>query len=190
MADNKGRILHLEAAVGNILFNLGENPTRPGLRETPARVANAWLELTSGYYQDPADVLKTFEDGAENVDEMITVGPIPFFSLCEHHMLPFWGSAWIGYVPNGKIVGLSKLARLLNVFARRLQVQERLTNQVADALAQHVDPRGVGVHLSARHLCMEMRGIERSGAVTKTTALRGVMLSKPEARAEFLEACR
>jgi GTP cyclohydrolase I len=180
----------LQRAVAVILECIGEDPKRPGLRETPERVARAWLELTTGYREEPGDVLKTFEDGAEKVDEMITVGPIPFFSLCEHHMLPFWGSAWIGYVPNGKIVGLSKLARLLNVYARRLQVQERLTNQVADALVIHVQPRGVGVHLSARHLCMEMRGIERSGAVTKTTALRGAMLTKPEARAEFLEACR
>ena len=172
------------------LVSIGEDPGRPGLLETPERVARAWAELTSGYGADPAAILKVFEDGAERVDQMVTVGPIPFFSLCEHHMLPFYGDAWIGYVPDGRIVGLSKFARLVEIFARRLQVQERLTQQIAEALDEHVKPRGVGVHLRARHLCMEMRGVECPGAATQTTALRGVFFERPSAGAEFLEACR
>lgn len=173
-----------------VLAAIGEDPKRAGLRETPDRVARAWAELAAGYGQDPADVLKVFDDGAEGVNEMVTVGPIPFFSLCEHHLLPFHGQAWVGYVPSGKIVGLSKMARLVDVFARRLQVQERLTKQIADAFTEHVQPLGVGVHLQARHLCMEMRGVSRAGAVTTTTALRGAFFEQPAARAEFLGACR
>ena len=180
----------IERATAAILEAIGEDPERPGLLETPARVARALRELTRGYSQNAGAVLKVFEDGAEHVDEMVTVGPIKFFSLCEHHMLPFHGDAWIGYVPAGRIVGLSKMARLVDVFARRLQVQERLTQQIAEAFAEHVNPKGVGVHLRARHLCMEMRGVERAGALTTTTAHRGVIFDKPEARAEFLGACR
>jgi GTP cyclohydrolase I len=173
-----------------VLAAIGEDPERAGLVETPERVARAWAELTKGYGQDPAAVLKVFEDGADHVDEMVTVGPIPFYSLCEHHMLPFHGEAWLGYVPDGRIVGLSKTARLVEIFARRLQVQERLTNQIADAFLECVKPKGVGVHLRARHMCMEMRGVERAGAHTTTTALRGALFDSPDARAEFLAACR
>ncbi len=180
----------LVRATRSTLAAIGEDPERPGLRETPERVARAWAELTAGYGVDPGPILKVFEDGADGVDEMVTVGPISFYSLCEHHLLPFHGEAWIGYVPDGRIIGLSKFARLVEVFARRLQVQERLTGQIADALAEHVKPKGVGVHLRARHLCMEMRGVECPGAATSTTALRGVFFERPEARAEFLGAIR
>ena len=180
----------LVRAAQAILVAVGEDSERPGLLETPDRVARAWDELTSGYSMDPGAVIKTFVDGAERVDAMVTVGPIPFFSLCEHHLLPFFGDAWVGYVPDGLIVGLSKMARLVDVFARRLQVQERLTNQIADAFVEHVRPRGVGVHIRARHLCMEMRVIARLCSQTTTTALRGVIRDKPEARAEFMGACR
>lgn len=174
-----------EDIVTRLLQFIGEDPDREGLRETPARVLKAWDEWTAGYRQDPIAVLKTFEDGAEKVDEMILVRDIPLWSHCEHHLAPFFGVAHIGYIPNGRIVGLSKLARLVDVFGRRLQVQERLTNQIADAIDSVLTPKGVGVVIEARHMCMESRGIRRTGAVTVTSAMRGALLEKPEARAEF-----
>lgn len=168
-----------------LLQFIGEDPNREGLRETPARVIKAWKEWTSGYSEDPASVMKTFEDGAAKVDEMIIIRDIPFWSHCEHHLAPFFGVAHIGYVPKGRIVGLSKLARLVDIFARRLQVQERLTNQIADALIEGLAPLGAGVVIEARHMCMESRGVKRTGSLTVTSAMRGAMLTKPEARAEF-----
>ncbi|MDZ4343966.1 MAG: GTP cyclohydrolase I FolE [Candidatus Binatia bacterium] len=169
-----------------LLQYIGEDPTRGGLKETPARFLKAWREWTEGYGINPSTVLKHFEDGAEKVDEMVLLKDIPVFSHCEHHLAPFFGVAHVGYIPNGKIVGLSKLSRLVDVFAHRLQVQERLTIQIADALNECLNPKGVAVVLECRHMCMESRGIRRSGATTMTSAMRGVMLSKPEARAEFL----
>lgn len=166
---------------------VGEDISRGGLLETPKRVAKAWAHWTSGYAVDPASVLKTFEDGAENVDEMVAVVDIPFYSHCEHHLAPFFGTATIAYIPNGKVVGLSKLSRLLQIYAKRLQVQERLTNQVADALYDLLDAKGVGVRVKARHLCIESRGVAQQGTVTVTTALRGVFKDQPETRAEFLK---
>lgn len=163
---------------------------RSGLKETPMRVAEAWEFWTSGYGIDPADVLKTFEDGAEGVDEMVVVKDLPFYSQCEHHLAPFFGTATIAYIPSGRVVGLSKLSRLLDVFARRLQVQERLTCQVADALTEHLKPIGVGVVVKARHLCMESRGICKQGHCTITSALRGAFKEQPEVRAEFLQLAR
>lgn len=160
-------------------------PVREGLAETPARVAKAWVEWTRGYHQDPREVLKAFEDGAERYDEMVVVHKIPFYSTCEHHLAPFFGTARIGYIPDGRVVGLSKLPRLLDVFARRLQVQERITTQVADALMDVLMPKGVGVVLTARHLCMESRGVCKQGAETTTCALRGVF-KDGTVRAEFL----
>ena len=142
-----------------LIKDLGENPDRPGLRETPERVAKAWHHWTSGYDQDPNEILKVFEDGAENYNELIVVRGIPVYSHCEHHLAPFFGIATIGYTPAGRIVGLSKLTRLVDCFAKRLQVQERLTMQVADALTEHLKPRAVGVVIRCRHMCMESRGI-------------------------------
>lgn len=165
-------------------------PLRDGLRETPMRVAKAWEFWTSGYGVDPADVLKTFKDGAEGVDEMVLVKDIPFYSHCEHHMAPIFGTATIAYLPDGKIVGLSKLSRLLGVFARRLQVQERLTCQVADALMRHLEPQGCGVVIKARHLCMESRGVCQQGHHTVTSALRGLFKDDSAVRAEFLALAR
>lgn len=159
---------------------------REGLQETPDRVAKAWEFWTSGYSKDVGAILKTFEDGAEGVDEMVVVKDIPFYSHCEHHMAPIFGTATIGYLPSKRIVGLSKLSRVLEVFARRLQVQERLTCQVADALMEHLEPIGVGVVIKARHMCMESRGVCQQGHHTITSALRGVFKSEPETRAEFL----
>jgi GTP cyclohydrolase I len=168
---------------------IGENPLRGGLLETPARVAKAWKHWTSGYGKDPAELLKVFEDGAEGVNEMVVVRDIPIYSHCEHHLAPIFGTATIGYLPDGKIVGLSKLNRLADMFARRLQVQERMTNQIADALMQHLAPHGCGVVVNARHMCMESRGVQQSSSTT-TSALRGVFKDDPTVRAEFLSLAR
>jgi len=178
-----------EDNVKRMLQFIGENPERGGLLETPARVAKAWAFWASGYSENPADILKTFEDGAEGCDEMVMVRDIPFYTHCEHHMAPFFGTATVGYVPSGKIVGLSKLSRLVACFARRLQVQERLTSQIADALVEHLDPKGVGVIVQARHLCMESRGVCQQGHSTVTSALRGVMLNGVP-RQEFLHLAK
>ncbi len=173
-------------AIQKLLYHIGEDPTRGGLEETPKRVLKAWNDWCSGYEIDPASVLKVFEDGAEDCDEMVVVKDIPFYSHCEHHMAPFFGTATIAYIPNGKIVGLSKLSRLLDVFAKRLQVQERLTTQIADAIMEHLDALGCGVVIKARHMCMESRGVSKQGHHTITSALRGVLKTQPETRAEFL----
>lgn len=170
----------------SLLAQVGDDPSREGLAETPERAARAWAEWTSGYGVDPASVLKAFEDGSEDYNELVFVGGIPLFSLCEHHMAPFFGLAHVGYIPCGRVVGLSKFARLVDVFAHRLQVQERMTVQIADAIQNVLEPRAVGVVLQCRHTCMESRGIKRIGSVTMTSALRGEFLDEPEARAEFL----
>jgi len=176
----------IEGNIKRLLQYIGENPERGGLLETPHRVAKAWEHWTSGYRKDPASILKVFEDGADGCDEMVLVKDIPFYTHCEHHMAPFFGTASVAYIPNNAIVGLSKISRVVDMFARRLQVQERLTNQIADALADNLHPKGVGVVIKARHLCMESRGICQQGHQTVTSALRGVLKDKPEARAEFM----
>ena len=168
-----------------LLVHLGENPSRQGLLETPARVEKAWRHWTSGYAEKAADILKTFEDGAEQYNELIVVSGIPVYSHCEHHLAPFFGTATIGYIPDGKIVGLSKLTRLVDCFARRLQVQERLTMQIAEALMQHLSPSSVGVVIRCRHMCMESRGIQRSGEETTTSALLGRIRTDAALRSEF-----
>jgi len=172
--------------VVRLLQHIGEDPNRGGLVDTPRRVLKAWQHWASGYGADIPAILKTFEDGADSCDEMVVVKDIPFYSHCEHHLAPFFGTVTIAYVPNGKIVGLSKLSRVVSAFARRLQVQERLTNQIADALQDHLAPLGVGIVVTARHLCMESRGIEQQGSITITSALRGVMRESASARSEFL----
>lgn len=177
----------VEGNITRILQYIGENPKREGLLETPARVAKAYKELFSGYNQEPASVLKTFEDGAEHYDQMVLVNDIPVYSACEHHMEPIFGLASIAYIPDKRIVGLSKLARLTDIFARRLQVQERLTSQIANALEENLEPLGVGVIIRARHFCMERRGINKQGHHTLTSALRGVIRDEAEARSEFLQ---
>lgn len=175
--------------IRNLLLHIGEDPDREGLLETPTRVAKAWKEWASGYGQDPAAVLKTFEDGADGVGELVIVHNIPVISKCEHHLADIVGHAHVGYIPKGRIVGLSKLARLVDIFGRRLQVQERLTNQVADALQEHLDPVGVGVLIRAHHGCMSTRGVKIHGSTTTTSAMRGVLLKEASARAEFLTLC-
>lgn len=180
----------IEGNIARLLQYVGEDPSRGGLLETPARVAKAWAFWCSGYEQDPATVLKTFEDGAEGTDEMVLVKDIPFYTHCEHHMAPFFGTATIAYLPDKRIVGLSKLSRVLQIYARRLQVQERLTCQVADALMEHLQPLGCGVVVKARHLCMESRGICQQGHHTVTSALRGIFKDDATVRSEFFALAR
>lgn len=173
-----------EENVRRLLQHIGEDPTREGLLDTPKRVVKALTEMTAGYLLDPAQVLgTTFGD---TCDEMIVVSPIEFTSTCEHHLLPFTGTATVGYVPGDRVVGLSKLPRLVDLFAHRLQIQERMTNQIADAIEEHLRPRGVGVILSAHHTCMSCRGVRKQGTQMTTSALRGYMKDDPKARAEFL----
>jgi GTP cyclohydrolase I len=166
--------------------NKYQEDLREGLQETPNRVAKAWEHWTSGYGQDAASLLKVFEDGGENYDQMVIVKDIPVYSKCEHHLADIFGTATVAYIPNGKIVGLSKLSRLVDMHARRLQVQERLTNDVAEDLWTHLIPTGVGVLIRARHMCMESRGLCQQGHHTITVALRGALKDEPAARAEFM----
>jgi GTP cyclohydrolase IA len=179
-----------EGIVTALLMSIGEDPDRAGLIETPARVSKAWATWFGGYGADVSDLLKSFEDGADGVDEMVVLTNIPVWSHCEHHIAPFFGVAHVGYVPDGKIVGLSKLPRLVNVFARRLQVQERLTTQIADALMENLTPQGAAVVLRCRHTCMESRGIEQAGIETTTSAMRGCFKDEHDTRAEFLALTR
>jgi len=167
------------------LASLGENPERAGLVETPSRVAKAWKHWTAGYAQDPAECLKVFEDEGQKYNELIVVRGIPVYSHCEHHLAPFFGKATIGYVPNGKIVGLSKLTHLADCFSKRLQVQERLTVQIANALMTHLQPQAVGVVIRCRHLCMESRGIRTQGEETITSSMLGALQPNQALRAEF-----
>jgi GTP cyclohydrolase I len=168
----------------------GENLDREGLKDTPKRVAAAWQHWCSGYDVDVAALLKTFEDGANGYDEMVVRKGIPVYSHCEHHLAAIFGTCTVAYIPSGKIVGLSKMDRLVDAFARRLQVQERMTNQIADAMMEHLNPLGVGVWMSCRHLCIESRGVQNMDSTTITTSLRGVFMDKPAVRAEFLAAAR
>jgi GTP cyclohydrolase IA len=174
------------AAVRELLIAIGEDPEREGLRDTPSRVARAYEELTSGLRQAPEDVLTTVFDIGH--DEMVLVRDIELWSMCEHHLVPFTGVAHVGYIPSetGRITGLSKLARLVDVFAKRPQVQERLTTQVADALMELLEARGVIVVIEAEHLCMTMRGVKKAGARTITSAVRGQFLSNATTRAEAM----
>jgi GTP cyclohydrolase I len=177
----------IEDVIRQLLRFVGEDPDRGGLLETPARVAKAWKFWCKGYAEDPAALFKTFDDGAEGTSEMVVVKDIPFYTHCEHHLAPFFGTATIGYLPDKKIVGLSKISRVLDVFARRLQVQERLTTQVADTIMENLTPLGVGVVIKARHLCMESRGVCQQGHHTVTCALRGTFRDDPKTRAEFMQ---
>lgn len=178
-----------EALISSMIERLGEDPNREGLRRTPLRVAKAMDFLTSGYSVSVDDVVNNalFDDPCE---EMVIVKDIEFYSLCEHHMLPFFGKAHIGYIPNGKIIGLSKLARVTDVFARRLQVQERLTNQIADALINILEPLGVAVVTEASHFCMMMRGVQKQNSSTIASAMRGNFRRDVRTRQEFMNLIR
>ena len=172
--------------VRDLLTYIGEDPDREGLLETPARFLKAWSEYTRGYREKPEEILKSFEDGAERVDEMVIVRDIPVYSLCAPHLAPFFGRAHVGYVPDKRILGLSKISRLVEIFGRRLQVQERLTNQIADALDENLQPLGVAVVIECRHMCMESRGVRHTGTSTVTSALRGSIKANADTRREFL----
>lgn len=175
----------IERAVRDILLAVGENPDREGLVETPARVARMYAEIFAGLHTDVRSVIKVFHE--EDHDEMIMVGDIPLYSMCEHHLLPFIGKAHVVYIPkDGRILGLSKIARIVDLMSRKPQLQERLTSQIADTLVETVDPLGVAVIVEAEHLCMTMRGIRKPGAVTVTSALRGICRKDARTRAEVM----
>ncbi|MBW8746289.1 GTP cyclohydrolase I FolE [Terriglobus sp. 2YAB30_2] len=172
-----------------LLLRYDEDPTRDGLLKTPERMEKAMAFLTKGYKQDPTEILR----GAlfdVDYDEMVIVKDIEFYSLCEHHLLPFFGKAHIAYIPDGKVIGLSKMPRLVDVFSRRLQVQERLTRQIADAIVDAIHPQGVAVIMEARHLCMMMRGVEKQNSATVTSAMLGVFKEQQQTRNEFLSLVR
>ncbi len=175
----------MEKTIGELLRQIGEDPAREGLLRTPHRVAKAWQFLTSGYGKDPDDVINNAVF-REKYDEMVIVRDIDFFSLCEHHLLPFYGKVHIAYIPKGKIVGLSKLPRIVEVFARRLQVQERMTQQIAETLYRALEPDGVAVVVEARHLCMMMRGVEKQNSLATTSAMLGSFRDDERTRSEFL----
>jgi GTP cyclohydrolase I len=179
----------LEKAYLEVLQNIGEDPERDGLKRTPERTAKAMQFLTRGYQEDPAQLLRgaLFE---VDYDEMVIVKDIEMFSLCEHHLLPFYGKVHVAYLPKGKVIGLSKIPRLVDVFARRLQVQERLTKQIAEAIKEAIDPIGVGVVIEARHLCMMMRGVEKQHSATVTSSMLGAFRDEHQTREEFLSLIR
>ena len=179
----------LASLVEQLLSELGEDPRREGLRGTPARVAGSLRHLTDGYGREAADVVgdALFE---QEYDETVLIRDVPFYSLCEHHLLPFFGTAHVAYVPAGRVLGLSKIPRLVDVYAHRLQIQERLTRQLAEGLRSVTGARGVGVVLAARHLCLEMRGVERMGSRTLTSCLLGCFRTDAERRAELLQLVR
>ncbi len=179
-------LVRAEAAVRELLHAIGEDPDREGLKATPGRVARAYAEVFGGLFVDPAEVLETTFD--EGHDELVLVKDIPLYSTCEHHLVPWHGSAAVGYIPgaDGRITGLSKLARVVDLYARRPQLQERLTSQVADAVMQRLEPRGVIVVVEAEHLCMAMRGVRKPGSRTMTSAVRGIFKSDQRTRAEAL----
>jgi GTP cyclohydrolase I len=179
-------VARAEAAVRELLIAVGEDPDREGLQATPARVARSYVETFAGLHVDPTEVLQTTFD--EHHDELVLVKDIPLYSTCEHHLVPFHGSAAVGYIPgdDGRITGLSKLARVVDLYARRPQVQERLTSQVADAVMTRLQPHGVIVVIQAEHLCMAMRGVRKPGSITMTSAVRGIFKSDSRSRAEAL----
>ena len=168
-----------------VIVNLGEDPSREGLLKTPERVAKAMQFLTQGYDQNPQEILKSAMF-AEKYDEMVIVKDIEVYSLCEHHMLPFFGKCHIAYIPNGHIVGLSKFPRMVDAFSRRLQVQERLTDQIRDCLDETLNPQGVAVCIEAKHLCMQMRGVQKQNSITTTSAFSGIFMEEDITRQEFM----
>jgi len=175
--------IKFENSIKNMLTIIGEDPNREGLVKTPERVYKAFKFMTKGYEQDPAVVLNEALFESSN-DEMVMIKDIEFYSMCEHHLLPIIGRAHVAYIPDGKVVGLSKIPRMVEVFARRLQIQEQMTEQIADAIKDVIEPKGVGVVIQARHMCMEMRGVEKVNSTTTTSALRGMFLQE-KTRAEF-----
>jgi GTP cyclohydrolase IA len=188
--DDAGPEAALERNIAEFLRLLGEEPSREGLSETPRRVRAAWQEWTDGYGVDAVLLVKTFEQPSASTGDMVVVRDIPVYSHCEHHLAPFFGKASIAYLPNGRIVGLSKLPRIVEVFARRLQVQERMTHQIADTLDMALQPLGVGVVVECRHMCMESRGVFCQGSSTTTATFRGLLRTEPGMRTEFMTRTR
>lgn len=182
MSDQKN--IQFENAVKIMMEHVGEDPTREGLQDTPARVRKAFEFMFGGYKEDPQEILSKALFTSSN-DEMVLVKDIEFYSNCEHHLLPIIGRAHVAYIPDGKVVGLSKIPRVVNVFARRMQIQEQLTEQIADAIMDAIAPKGVAVVVQARHMCMEMRGVEKINSTTTSSALRGLFKSDNKTRAEF-----
>ena len=178
-----------ETAIRKILQEIGENPDRQGLVDTPKRIEKMYRELTRGYHQNPEEVINSALFDVD-YDEMVVVTHINFYSLCEHHMLPFFGAAHVGYIPKGKVVGLSKIPRIVDMYARRLQVQERMTAQIANVLQDQLNPDGVGVVVEGYHMCMSMRGVEKEKAKMITSTLLGSFRDDPSTRSEFLELIR
>jgi len=178
-----------EDLVREMIVRLGENPTREGLTGTPDRVHRAFEHLTKGYKEDPEAMLKKALFTV-SYDEMVIVKDIEMFSLCEHHMLPFFGKVHVAYIPNGKVIGLSKIPRLIEIFSRRLQIQERLTTQIAETIQHAIQPQGVGVVIEARHLCMMMRGVEKQHSAAVTSSMLGCFRNEEETRTEFLSLIR
>lgn len=174
-----------EKLIKELITQVGDNPNREGLKDTPKRVAKTYEKLFSGYKKNPKSILTVFND--EKYDEMIIVKGIEFYSTCEHHILPFFGKAHIGYIPNGKIIGISKIPRLVEIYARRLQNQERLTSEIAEGLNNILDPKGVGVILEAKHLCMMCRGVEKQSSKIITSSLKGLFKNNLNTRSEFLK---
>ncbi|TLP36919.1 GTP cyclohydrolase I FolE [Arcobacter arenosus] len=177
--------LEFENSVKNILEYIGEDVNREGLEKTPSRVRKAYEFMCGGYNQDPVEIINSALFTSSN-DEMVVIKDIEFYSMCEHHMLPIIGKAHIAYIPNGKVVGLSKIPRVVDVFARRLQIQEQMTEQICDALNDALKPKGVAVMIDARHMCMEMRGVEKICSTTVTSALRGLFKKEKKTKDEFL----
>ena len=175
----------IEVITKQLLKEIGEDPNREGLIKTPSRVSKAWSFFSKGYKQDLNRIINDaiFE---ENAKDMVIVRDIEFFSLCEHHLIPFFGKAHVGYIPNGKVIGLSKIPRIIDMFSRRLQVQERLTHQIADAINSVLNPKGVSVVMEGRHMCMQMRGVEKQNSFTSTSAMSGQFKKSAETRSEFL----
>lgn len=179
-------------ACETLLKSVDPEGAREGTKETPVRFAKAWTHWTSGYHENPAEVLKVFGDGGNTYTNMVVIDGIPVNSMCEHHLAPIFGEATVAYIPNGrrqKIIGLSKASRLVGIFARRLQVQERLTTQIAETMHKELEPVGVAVQLRCRHMCMESRGVQQRGVVTTTTATHGELEFDPVLRGEFMQQC-
>ena len=183
MNDNYNK--ELASNIKSVLSEIGENPEREGLLKTPERVAKSMKFLTDGYKQDPAKIIQSAMF-SEEYSQMVLVKDIELYSLCEHHMLPFFGKAHVAYIPNGHIVGLSKIPRIVDVFARRLQVQERLTDEIKDCIQETLNPKGVAVVIEAQHLCMQMRGVQKQHSSTTTSAFSGIFMSDEKTRAEFI----
>ena len=175
----------IEELIKELLIQIGEDPQREGIIRTPERVAKAWQFLAKGYNQDLDDLINNAVFN-EDYDEMVTIKSIDFFSLCEHHLLPFFGKAYVAYIPDGKIIGLSKVPRIVDMFSRRLQVQERMTQQIAETLNDALSPKGVAVVLEGEHMCMQMRGVEKQNSITSTSFMTGVFREDSKTRREFL----